>query len=119
MPRHQRLRVLVGLGQLTLFDPVGDQPGNRKDVVGIKGDRPFQGCVRALAHGVAAVRIGGIVVVTNSEIGPGGRVGGVQPHGALQHGNRIFVGNRIMRQRDTAEIEIVCFFVLWMCASFT
>ncbi len=47
-----------------------------------------------------AVRIGPIVVVTDSQISPGRRVVGVEAYSSLQHGDGIFVGERIVRQRD-------------------
>jgi len=49
----------------------------------------------------------------------GGRLQHVKPHGALQHGDSIFVRKRIAWQRDTAEVKVVCLFILRMRAGFS
>ena len=77
MPLHQRLRILVGLDELPSLDPIVNQPTGCDSEVGIQGQRSFQRGVRTLSHNLAAVRIGRIVMLSNAERGPRGRIAGV------------------------------------------
>ena len=112
MTCYKRLGILIRLDQFASFDLGAGQLTCGIDEVGIKGHGPFKRCLGALKRRVTTVRIGRIVVVAKPEGIPGGRVAGVQAHGALKHSDGVFVGLRIMRHRDAAEIQIVGLFIL-------
>src|SRR5450755_2913565 len=97
MTLHEYFRVLVSLRQFPSFDPIRNQGAGGTDQIWIKSEGSFESSIGALKHCLTTAGVLRIEIVAMPQRVPSGRIGGIESDGAFQHGNRIFVWNRIMR----------------------